>query len=673
MKRLSSFLICTIILCGLLLCCSGCNSEPKTNDVPANPLEKEGYTLIFNDEFDGTELDTEKWLPQYFPHATNSAAGCATTYTMENGFLNLMISEKTQVYNSGTQMKVSSIQTFEKDLLHPGAGTANVTSVVPYESFATQYGYFEMRAKLPDCKGGGHIAWWMVGTQDDARADGSHSTQTGEIDIMENLFEYPNVFSPKVHAWTDEGLSEFKREVGLDGTYEDSYHIYAMNWTPSGITFYVDGEEIATTTNSPQYRMCMFIGLYTNCDWSGMDNEVYPKVFSIDYIRVYHDNNGYPDGITRPTDPVVLPEDSAVQYEAKTAPDDILSSTEKNLAQTAQFSKDVADSEGRDGSRMFDGDFTTGMSTIDGPTLPNEFVFTWSEPQTIKTLRLGSWYAVGQGPTYMELLTQKDGGDWESAALVNVTWYGNSENPEYVDIPVDATDITGFKLIVKNANLEWNHYVINELQLLGDGQTDTPVQNPDPTEPSQPNVTEPTVPPVAEDPTATTPPPATGNDKTPVASGTLSGANLVDSAIVSYNDSVMQGQGLQNIKAVGTTGAYVSEDSPDFNDGKQYIQFTWEEAVSFNRLILSSQYCGTPSTDGQAPTAWEIYVSENGTDNWVHIATCANVQWAAGDALQDMAVDFDTVSGVKAVRLVITSAKLSWNHYAVYSVQIGNQ
>ena len=135
----------------------------------------------------------------------------------------------------------------------------------------------------------------------------------------------------------------------------------------------------------------------------------------------------------------------------------------------------------------------------------------------------------------------------------------------------------------------------------------------------------------------------------------------------------MQGQGLQNIKAVGTTGAYVSEDSPDFNDAKQYIQFTWEEAVSFNRLILSSQYCGTPSTDGQAPTAWEIYVSENGTDNWVHIATCANVQWAAGDALQDMAVDFDTVSGVKAVRLVITSAKLSWNHYAIYSVQIGNQ
>lgn len=661
MRKFSAVLLGLCLLCGVLLGAGGCKQDEGGKDVPANPLEKEGYTLIFNDEFDGEELDTDKWLPQYFPHGTDSAAGCSTTYTMENGCLNLMIDEDTPTYSEGTQMKVSSVQTFEKNLLHPGAGTTNVTSVVPYESFATQYGYFEMRAKLPDCKGGGHIAWWMTGTQDDARADGTHSAQTGEIDIMENLFEYPNVFSPKVHAWTDEGLSEFKQDVGLDGTYEDSYHIYAMNWTPAGLTFYVDGEEIASTTNSPRYRMCMFIGLYTNCDWSGMDNGVYPKVFSIDYVRVYHDNNGYPDGITLPTDPVVLPEDSAVQYEAQTAPDAILNSTEENLAASAAFSTNAIDADGRDGRRMFDGDYTTGLTSVDNPELPNEFVFSWEEPQTVKTLRLGSWYAVGQGPTYMELLGREADGEWKSLGLVNVTWYGNSEAPEYVDIPVNAVGITEFKLLLNNANLEWNHYVINELQLLG-GEVDSNAM-----EEAPPPVT----PPAEDTPDGEQNPPTTAPTEPPPSTASLSGANLVEEAVVSYNDAVMSGQGLQNIKTVGSSGAYVSEDAP--NMAEQYIQFNWEEAVSFDRVILSSQYCGTATEEGQAPTAWEIYVSENGTDGWTKVAESGTVSWASGDSLQDMATDFETVSDVLGVRVKITAANLSWNHYAVYSIQIGSR
>ena len=661
MKKISTLFLSLLIIFSVILSISGCQKENKNGNIPPNPLKKEGYTLIFNDEFDEEELDINKWLPQYFPHATNSAEGCATTYTMENGCLNLMINEETPVYNSGTKMKVSSVQTFEKDLLHPGAGTANVTSVVPYEGFATQYGYFEMRAKLPDCKGGGHIAWWMTGTQDDARKDGTHSAQTGEIDILENLFEYPNVFSPKVHAWTDEGLSEFKKDVGMDGIYDDSYHIYAMDWTPSGLTFYVDGKEIATTTNSPKYRMCMFIGLYTNCDWSGEDNGVYPKVFSIDYVRVYHDNNGYPDGITLPTDPVVLPEDSAAQYEAKTAPNDILSSSEENLAKNAVFTTNAKDADGRDGSRMFDGDYTTGLTSVDSPELPNEFVFSWQEPQTIKTLRIGSWYAVGQGPTYIELLAKEKDGEWKSLGLANIIWYGNSEVPEYVDIPLNAVDVVEFKLLLNKANLEWNHYVINELQLLGGTvdnnsmETAPPPVTPPPTTEGTPDTPPTTV------PTQPTAPPAMG----------LTGENLVEKAVVSYNDGFMNGQGLQNIKSVGNSNAYVSEDAP--NMAEQYIQFNWEDAVSFNRMILSCQYCGTATEEGQAPTAWEIYTSENGTDSWAKIASSNDVRWASGEGLQDMATDFPVVSGVKGVRVKITAANLSWNHYSVYSIQIGNK
>jgi hypothetical protein len=37
-------------------------------DFPANPMDKPGYNLAWNDEFESPELDTSKWLPYYLPH-----------------------------------------------------------------------------------------------------------------------------------------------------------------------------------------------------------------------------------------------------------------------------------------------------------------------------------------------------------------------------------------------------------------------------------------------------------------------------------------------------------------------------------------------------------------------------------------------------------------------------
>lgn len=259
----------------------------------ANPIEKKGYTIVFDEEFDGNELDSEKWLPQYFPHATDTPEGCVAKYKIDDGILNLYIDESSPQYGWHTIMRASCIQTFEKNLLHPGAGEFNRTEVEPFEGFATKYGYFEMRAKLPDIKEGGHIAWWLIGTQDDALPDGSGSVQTGEIDILENLFESINTFSPKVHPWTDSKIKSFRKDIEMHGNYSEAFHIYGMDWTPKGIKFYIDGHKIAETKDSPDYRMCMFLGIYTNCDFSGMDNGIYPKEFLIDYVRVYKSNKGY--------------------------------------------------------------------------------------------------------------------------------------------------------------------------------------------------------------------------------------------------------------------------------------------------------------------------------------------------------------------------------------------
>src|SRR5690606_17847849 len=68
---------------------------PPARDVPANPLEKPGYALEFHDEFDGPDIDPEKWLPFYLPH-WSSRAQSAPRYTLQDSCLVLQITRDQQ-------------------------------------------------------------------------------------------------------------------------------------------------------------------------------------------------------------------------------------------------------------------------------------------------------------------------------------------------------------------------------------------------------------------------------------------------------------------------------------------------------------------------------------------------------------------------------------------------
>ena len=300
-KKIALLLVLTMLVCSLL---GGCGVKPEESTLNEAP-EKEGYVLDFSTEFNDGKLDEEYWLAQYLPHCTTNTAGSSARYKVEDGCLNLYITKDSPDYFGGQPGSVdpdnllwiaNGIQTWEKNNLHPGG--AQQMDVEPFEGYATKYGYFEIRMKMPDTKGGGYVAWWLIGTEDDNTPDGTKTKQNGEIDILETFFDDPGVFHPKVHAWDDPDLNEWSSEVNLKGfskNYVDEFHTYAMDWRPEGITFYVDGKEVAQTEESPQYRMCMILSMYINSDFSGWDepeNE-YPIEWLIDYVRVYKDINGY--------------------------------------------------------------------------------------------------------------------------------------------------------------------------------------------------------------------------------------------------------------------------------------------------------------------------------------------------------------------------------------------
>ncbi len=607
----------------LLLMMAGCEQQAQPSDgTPPNPVEKEGYNLIFQDEFDGETLDIDKWLPQYFPHSTTDAAACQTTYRMEDGKLVLYLDENTPCFFDGTEMKVSSIQTYEKNHLHPN--TPNVTNVMPYDSFTCQYGYFEIRLKMPNCGGGGHVAWWLVGAQDDARADGTMSSQNGEIDIVETSFEYPNVFSPKVHAFDDPDLAEYKDSVGLEGNFTDEYHIYAMNWTPEGITFYFDGKEICKTNQSPQYRMGMLLGIYTDSiGFTGAHNDVWPKEFYIDYIRVYQDKNGYPNGTTKPATPVVLPQDSAEQMNSMMFGDMELAQPITNLLASANMT--LIGEEAADLSGLTDNNYKHGYVSPDDVALPKEFVFSWDEPVSGDTLRLVSNCAVGQAPTYMEILTKSGDGEWVSAVNCTVTWITISDSLEYIDIPVPGDNITDLKIIVRNANLEWKHYVIIEALYFAENGGE-----------SGENIISSVI---AED------------------SGILEN-NIATQATVTIPEGT--GRLVSDLVNGSHVEGYVSEDNPEL---PQDILFTFNEGKTVSGVRISGN-CSL----GQAPTKVEISVKVNG--EYISLGDYTLVWQSKTLPHEYCDILFDAMENVEEVKITIKQAWLEWKHYSIQEIQI---
>lgn len=551
-------------------------------DVPT----KLGYGLVFQEEFEDTTLDDGVWMDEYFPHAYAANVDNAARYTLEDGVLSLTIQAESPGISG--DMKVSSIQTYESNTFHLDA----VRNVETFNGFTAKYGYFEIRAKLPNTTNGGHAAWWMVGATDDP-------AENAEIDILEALNAEPSNSHPKLHPWDDSTLTEFSQSV-TNNAAADGFHTYGMLWEEDLLVFYYDGQEIARTNQAPDYEMGMLLSVYNGTDWSGAANNDYPFSFDIDYVRVY----------------------------------------QRSLGANATVTWNDATMTGSGLQLVNDGDpssqFMQSVSQDPTVALDNHYIqFNWTDAVEVNQVvlssdwcyKMGASEPEGQAPTNWDIYVSENGTDnWKLvAATGDITWETCSDVVESKAVQFDTETVKGLRVKINDVDRSWQKYVIKEIDIAC-----VPVAGHSAAEPVE----------------------------------------HASNAVVSYNDGVMTGNGLQNVKDGNLTNAYVSEDAPDLSEGKQYIQFTWENAISFDQVTLYAQYCGSASTQGQAPTNWDIYVSENGTDGWSRVGTSGAVEWEAGDAVQSEVTNLELVSNVKGVRVVITAAKLDWNHYAVNEILI---
>ncbi len=278
-------------------------TEASCADFPANPIEKPGYTLEFSDEFDSSELDTGKWLPYYLPQ-WSSRQQAAANYTFADGHLVLQVTEDQQPwcaeYDGDNRASVLQTGVYAGPVgSHIGQSRFRGDLVVreaqpPQRRYTPQFGYFEARVKGLTASAS-HVSLWMIGYEEVPE-------QCGEICLFELLGSEAgadeSVVRYGVHTWTDPALREefFIERFPLDST---CFHIYAVEWTPTHIDFYIDNVKIRTIDQSPRYPMQFMLGMFerrTQNAWTGPYNptDPYPKTFTVDYVRGYQPMVPYP-------------------------------------------------------------------------------------------------------------------------------------------------------------------------------------------------------------------------------------------------------------------------------------------------------------------------------------------------------------------------------------------
>lgn len=160
---------------------------------------------------------------------------------------------------------------------------------------AWRYGRIEVRAKLPTGRG----VWpaiWMLGTN----MASVGWPRCGEIDIMEYVGFEPNVIHANIHT----GKYNHVRKTGKGSRIQiekpyNTFHVYAVEWTPEKLDFFVDDKKYFTYAkeenagddvwpfDQPHY---LILNLAIGGAWGaqkGIDDALFPARYEIDYVRIY--------------------------------------------------------------------------------------------------------------------------------------------------------------------------------------------------------------------------------------------------------------------------------------------------------------------------------------------------------------------------------------------------
>lgn len=289
-----------LALCATALSVSAQQRRQKPETRGARP----GWSLSWSDEFDrpeGSGVDRAKWV----------------TETGGGGWGN----RELQTYTDRTKnARIEGGNLVIHTLRERFTGTDNITRDYTSARIKTQgkfeqtYGRFEARIKV--ARGQGiWSAFWLLGA--DITTKGW--AECGEIDIMEVIGREPSKAFGTLHGPGYSGANALPSTLVLpDGKkLADAFHVYAVEWEPQAIRWYLDEELYATKTPADvpagkrwvyDHPFFILLNVAVGGDFPGSPDatSTYPQTMKVDYVRVYRRNEATRPSLRRSLMPYVL-------------------------------------------------------------------------------------------------------------------------------------------------------------------------------------------------------------------------------------------------------------------------------------------------------------------------------------------------------------------------------
>ena len=159
--------------------------------------------------------------------------------------------------------------------------------------FEQSGGRFEARMRMPSGQGM-WPAFWLLGSD----ISTAPWPACGEMDIMEFRGQEPLIVHGSLHGPGYSGGGALTRSYSAPAPLDSAFHVYAVEWTSSKITWEVDGVVYSTMTPSSAppgsawvfnhpFFIVLDLAVGGNFVGSPGSDTTFPQKLLVDYVRVY--------------------------------------------------------------------------------------------------------------------------------------------------------------------------------------------------------------------------------------------------------------------------------------------------------------------------------------------------------------------------------------------------
>lgn len=254
-------------------------------------LDPDVWELQWVDEFDGpagAPPDATKWKPEIGDGMLNGNAGWG------NSELEYYTGNTENVAMDGEGNLVITARALADDSqLYCWYGPCEYTSarLVTQDRYEFTYGRVEARMDLPEGNGI-WPAFWMLG---------NNFTEvgwpaSGEVDIMEFIGRVPDTVYGSLHGPGYSGANNAGAAYVIGSEVSEKFHVYAVEWEPEEIRWYVDDVLFSTITAEDvsgqwvyDHPFFILMNLAVGGNWPGNPDAStnFPQELVVDYVRVY--------------------------------------------------------------------------------------------------------------------------------------------------------------------------------------------------------------------------------------------------------------------------------------------------------------------------------------------------------------------------------------------------